>query len=115
MGLNDKIEKVIVASLNTLEVLSAQVELKQEQLSKNEIPIHLDNTLLLLMEKAGDSMPRVKEETERVILRLADSPTIGTIPVINHLIRVKKVYISRVSLPNQSYSSRRDMYRLDWS
>jgi hypothetical protein len=40
------------------------------------------------MEKAGDSMVKVKDETEKVIMCMADSPAIGTISVINHLIKV---------------------------
>lgn len=56
---------------------------------KHEIPIFIDNTMLLLMEKAGDSMPRVKDETERVIMNLTEATPFGSLTVINHLIKVQ--------------------------
>jgi hypothetical protein len=58
---------------------------------KHELPIILDNTMLLMMEKAGDSVPRIKEETDKVLMTMAESTSVGTIQVINHLIRVRLI------------------------
>ena len=47
----------------------------------------MDGTILLLMEKAGDPSLKTKEEVERVIMTMADAVSVGTIPIINHLLK----------------------------
>lgn len=39
------------------------------------------------MEKAGDPSLKTKEEVERVIMTMADAGSVGTIPIINHLLK----------------------------
>lgn len=42
----------------------------------------------MLLEKSGDSNARVKEDADNLILQLADAQMVGTISVINHIIKV---------------------------
>jgi hypothetical protein len=47
IGLHDRIEKVILAALGALETLVVSPDFKPELMSKGEIPIHIDNTMLV--------------------------------------------------------------------
>lgn len=88
IGLQDKIEKVSSAAMVALKSLVEKVVVKSEEEKKKQgLNKLLDNAILVAMEKCGDGNARVREESDRIILALAKSDTLGTLPILNHLVR----------------------------
>lgn len=82
----DKVAAVQVRSLSVLQALLAKHS-KIKVLRKGEYIEYLDNTIQGVIEKLGDTNPKVKDEAEKSIKMLADHPSVGPLIVVQHIIK----------------------------
>ena len=80
----DRINQV---STNAMNLLKALLSKKVEIGSKNELIPFIDNTLNGLLEKLGDSNPRIREQAENALMTMVRSPVVTCQFCLNAVVR----------------------------
>lgn len=91
------VNNVILSSLEVIKILLNKFHSTQiKGYYRGDLNSYTDNTLILILEKIGESNIKMKERAENTVLEMANSPLIGSKIVFEHLIsgQIKKTLVN---------------------
>lgn len=97
--LTENISQVLLESMEVIKILFNKFHSSNVKgYYRGDLDTYIDNILILLLEKSGDSNIKVKERSQNSILEMANNPIVGSKLVFEHIIsgQIKKTLINSV-------------------